>query len=264
MESEHQGGIDCAQFEAVLSEALDGTLSEPVLVGFRAHAAACADCGPLLTAAQAGMSWLKSLPEVEPPRNLMRNILIATSGAEAAAPAREAVSTPPWRERVRDWARPLGPVFSVLARPRFALSLGMAFFSLTLLLNAAGLHLSSLRVADLRPSAIQENLTRTYNESTARAVKYYENLRLVYEIESRVREFQNAAREEDRQERREQRRKEPEQRQEHKYRDDNRNHDRSGKPGQTQEHYSRRHEPVVQAGNALDDPWNSVLNRRSA
>jgi len=270
MEGEHQGGMDCTEFEVVLSEALDGALSKPVLAGFMAHAAACPDCGPMLAAARAGMSWLKALPEVEPPRNLMRNILIATSGAEAAAPAREAVSTTPWRERVRDWARPLGPVFSVLARPRFALSLGMAFFSLTLLLNAAGLHLSSLRVADLRPSAIQENLTRTYNESTARAVKYYENLRLVYEIESRVREFQNAAREEDRQERRnqewrnqERRNREPEQRQEHKYRDDNRSHDRSGKPGQTQDHYSR-HEPVVQAGNALEDPWNSALNRRSA
>jgi len=246
--------MDCAQFEVLLSEALDGTLSEPVLAGFRTHAAACADCGPMLAAAQAGMNWLESLDEVEPSPNLVRNILIATSGAEAVAPGRQAAPTTPWRERLRGWKRPLAPVFSAIAQPRFALALGMAFFSATLLLNAAGLHLSSLRAADLRPSAIEGNLTRTYNETTARAVKYYENIRLVYEIESRVREFRNAAREEDRQE---QRNKEPEKRQDRKYRDDN----RSGKPNSKQDRYSRRHEPVVLAGSSLDNPWNPMNGR---
>lgn len=247
MYGEHKGGMDCTQFEALLSEALDGALSQPVLAGFRAHAAVCEDCGPMLAGAQAGMSWLKSLAEVEPPRNLVRNILIATSGAEAAAHVRLAAPTSPWRDRLRGWTRPLAPVFSAVLQPRFALSLGMAFFSVTVLLNAAGLHLSSLRAADLRPSAIQENLTRTYNETTARAFKYYENIRLVYEIESRVREFRNATREEDQQE---QRKKEPEKPRDRKYRDDN----TSGNPDQKQDRYSRQNEPVVLAGTWLDDP----------
>jgi hypothetical protein len=133
----------------------------------------------------------------------------------------------------------------------------MAFFSVMVLLNAAGLHLSSLRAADLRPSAIQGNLTRAYNETTARAFKYYENIRLVYEIESRVREFRNATREEDQQP---QRQKEPEKRQDRKYRDEN----RSGKPDLKQEHYSRRGEPVVVAGTPLDDPVNPIPSRRAA
>jgi Putative zinc-finger len=253
MAGELQNGMDCTQFEALLCEALDGTLGQPVLLEFRAHAATCADCGPLLAAAQAGMSWVKALDELEPPRNLVRNILIATSGAEATTAVRETDSRRQWR---RGWMRPLAPAFAALAHPRFALTLGMAFFSLTLLLNAAGLHLSSLHAADLRPSAIQENLTHTYDETTARAVKYYENIRLFYEIESRVREFQNAARQEDR---REQRNQQPE-KQERKYRDDN----RSGNPEQKQQdRYSRGDEPVVLAGSTLDNPFNFV-NGRSA
>ncbi len=256
MYGEHQGGMDCTQFEALLSEALDGALSEPVLAGFRAHAAGCADCGPMLAAAQAGMSWLKSLPEVEPPRNLVHNILIATSGAEAAVPLRQGPSSP-WRDRLREWTRPLALAFSAVRQPRFALSLGMAFFSATVLLNAAGLHLSSLRSADLRPSAIQENLTRTYNETTARAVKYYDNIRLVYEIESRVREIRNATREEDQQE---QRKQEPEKPKDRKYRDDN----TSGNPDQQEDRYSRRDEPVVLAGSLLYHPANPMSNRRDA
>jgi hypothetical protein len=254
MYGEHQGGMDCAQFEALLSEALDGALSEPGLAGFRAHAEICADCGPMLAAAQAGMSWLKSLPEVEPPRNLVHNILVATSGAEAGAPLRQAGPTSRWRDRLREWTR---PAFSAVRQPRFALSLGMAFFSVTVLLNAAGLHLSSLRSADLRPSTIQENLTRSYNETTARAVKYYENIRLVYEIESRVREIRNATREEDQQE---QRKQEPEKPKDRKYRDDN----TSGNPDQQEDRYSRRDEPVVLAGSSLDHPANPISNRRDA
>jgi putative zinc finger protein len=259
MEGEHQ--VDCVQFEALLSEALDGALGKPALVEFRKHAAGCADCGPMLTAAQAGMSWLKSLPEVEPPRNLVRNILIATSGAEAATPARQAAAASPWRERLLGWTRPLAPVFATVRQPRFALSLGMAFFSITVLLNAAGVHVSSLRTADLRPGAIQENFSRTYNETTARAVKYYENLRLVYEIESRVREIRNATREEDR---REEHRQQPE-KNDRKYRDDN----RSGKPDdQKQDRYSRRDEQVVLAGGSIEEcapeSATSILPRRAA
>ena len=247
--------MDCTEFETLLSEALDGTLGDSALSGFRGHAASCGDCGPLLSAAEAGRSWLKALPEVEPPRNLVRNILIATSGAQAAAPAGQADSTP-WRERLLGWARPLLPIFAAIRQPRFALSVGMAFFSVTVLLNAAGVHLSSFRAADLRPSAIEENLTRTYDETTARAVKYYENIRLVYEIESRVRELRDVKREEDQQE---QRRQQPE-KNDRNYRDDN----RSGKPEPKQERYSRQNEPVVLAGMQVEDPAQSIPARRAA
>ena len=39
--------------------------------------------------------------------------------------------------------------------------------------------------ADMRPSTIKRN----YYETSGRVVKYYDNIRFVYEIESRVREF---------------------------------------------------------------------------
>lgn len=257
MDGQHQ--VDCAQFEALLAEALDGTLGEPAGAAFRDHASTCADCGPMLAATQAGRSWLKALPEVEPPRNLVRNILIATSGAEAVVPAPRAAASP-WQERLLGWTRPLAPMFAAVRQPRFALSLGMAFFSIMVLLNAAGVHLSSLRTADLRPSSIQDNLSRTYNETTGHAVKYYENLRFVYEIESRVREIRNATREEDR---REEHRQQPD-KNDPKYRDDN----RSGKPDEKQDRYSRRDEPVVLAGDSLEEraleSATSILQRRAA
>jgi hypothetical protein len=41
---------------------------------------------------------------------------------------------------------------------------------------------------DLRPSAIR----RSYYETSGRVVKYYENIRFVYEIQARVRQFKEA------------------------------------------------------------------------
>jgi len=70
-------------------------------------------------------------------------------------------------------------------QPRFAMSFGMAFFSLSVSLSLAGVRLADLRRVDLRPSAIR----RSYYETSGKVLKYYENIRFVYEIQSRVREF---------------------------------------------------------------------------
>ena len=50
------------------------------------------------------------------------------------------------------------------------------------------MRLSDLRHVDLRPSAIRRN----YYETSGRVVKYYENIRFVYEIQARVRQFKEA------------------------------------------------------------------------
>ena len=187
MAGETKNGMQCAEFDALLNEALDATLTGPKLESFQAHARVCAVCGPLLAEADAGRRWLKSLAEVEPPANLVHNILVATTGYESK---RVAVRDPVQRLRgltqSRRWLRPVfAPVLAMSRQPRFAMSFGMAFFSLSISLSLAGVKVSDVRHVDLRPSAIK----RTYYETTGRVVKYYENIRFVYEIESRVREF---------------------------------------------------------------------------
>jgi hypothetical protein len=68
----------------------------------------------------------------------------------------------------------------------------MALFSVSLSLNLAGVKLGDLRHLDLRPSALKEQATMKYYETTSRVVKYYENIRLVYEVESRLQELKRA------------------------------------------------------------------------
>ena len=83
MPGETKNGMQCAEFDALLIEALDATLTGPKLESFQAHARVCAVCGPLFAEADAGRRWLKSLAEVEPPANLVHNILLATTGYES-------------------------------------------------------------------------------------------------------------------------------------------------------------------------------------
>jgi len=187
MPGESKNSMQCAEFETLLTDALDDSLTGPRLGSFEAHAKACPQCGPLFAEAQEGRRWLKSLVEVEAPANLVHNILAATSGVERARSiARPEVS---WKQAVAGWLRPVfAPVFTVARQPRFAMSFGMAFFSLSVALSMTGVKVKDLAHADLRPSAIR----RSYYETTGRVRKYYDNIRFVYEVESRVQQFKRA------------------------------------------------------------------------
>ena len=77
--------------------------------------------------------------------------------------------------------------------PRIALVAAMAFFSISLTLNLMGVKLTRLRAADLEPQSMRRAVTRQYAQANAHVVHYYENLRIVYEVESRVHQLRQAA-----------------------------------------------------------------------
>jgi len=189
--TEGKSGLSCAEFDALLTDALDGVLSSVSKQRFDAHRQQCPTCAPLFRETEAGMSWLHVLEEVEPPANLVHNILAATtiqtSAAIAAAPKLG------WKQRLSEvWADVLAPFRALVAQPRMAMTGAMALFSVSLSLNLAGVKLGDLRHMDLRPSALREQVTMKYYETTSRVVKYYENIRLVYEVESRLQELKRA------------------------------------------------------------------------
>jgi hypothetical protein len=189
MAGQQDNRMQCSEFDALLSQAIDGTLAGERLEAFEAHGRVCKLCGPLLQEAEAGRGWLKSLEEVEPPADLVTNILLRTTGIESARHAARKLVPASWMDRVRGWAEAVAlPVVAVARQPRFAMSFGMAFFTLSVSLSLAGVKMSDLRHIDLRPSAIRH----TYYETTGKVVKYYENIRFVYQIQARVRQFKEA------------------------------------------------------------------------
>src|SRR5450755_624100 len=259
MPGETKHGIECTEFEALVSDAMDGNgqLSPTRRENFEAHRRVCVVCGPLFADAQAGRRWLQSLEAVEPPVHMVHNILAATSGV---ASTRLHTATPdgrttPFGERLREsWDSWFTPVAAFVRQPRFVMSFGMIFFSFSLALNAAGVKPSDVAKVDLRPSALRH----AYNEAQIRVVKYYDNIRFVYEIESKVRELKQANTP-----------AEPgpefqknEQKQNHK-------NDTSGQPEQRQDrNYSQEYnQPVLAALRdaspaAVTGAWTTTTNRR--
>ena len=179
-----KNGMQCNEFDMLLSDALDGVLSGAELDRFEAHARACKTCGPLMADAEAGRQWLKGLTEVEPPASLVPNILASTTGVDTQR-LRTMVRAPQprvsWWEQVQ--ASFLEPMWAVVRQPRFAMSFGMAFFALSVGLTVAGVKWSDVREISLRPTAIR----RTYYNTQARIVRYYDNAKLVYDYQAAVR-----------------------------------------------------------------------------
>src|ERR1700676_2209795 len=183
-------GMQCNEFDLLLSDALDGVLSGSGLDRFQAHAQVCKACGPLLAEAEAGRNWLKGLTEVEPPASLVNNILASTTGVDTQRLRVTARSPQPrisWWEHVQAslFGTVFEPIWATVRQPRFAMSFGMAFFALSVVLTVAGVKPADLRQISLRPSAIRH----MYYATQAKVVHYYLNVRIVYEVESRVREI---------------------------------------------------------------------------
>ena len=161
MPGEIKHGIECSEFETLLSEAIDNQLSGARKQSFEAHARACAVCGPLIADALAGQQWMKSLAEVEPPAHLLHNILASTSGISSAR-LREVTSAgraTGFGERARQWWDSfVTPTAAFVRQPRFVMSFGMIFFSFSLALSAAGVKPADFASINLRPAAIKRTV----------------------------------------------------------------------------------------------------------
>lgn len=178
-----KGPLQCEEWEALLVDALDGTLEAVDKAAFDTHGRDCSMCAEMLAQAKQGREWMQFLHEEPPvPADLVSRILDRTSGASlpqlaaaGAAPVVLPVTHFTMRRSFKD--------------ARMLMTAAMAFFSIALTLNMIGIRVDTLRMADLKPSTLQMNIARQFYGAKKQMVSYYENLRLVYEVESKMREF---------------------------------------------------------------------------
>src|SRR5260370_34745203 len=79
------------------------------------------------------------------------------------------------------------------AEPGLMMTAAMAFFSIAMTLNLTGVKLSNIHLADLKPSTLRSLVQRRLTMASTPIIRYYDNLRLVYEVQSRVRELRRNA-----------------------------------------------------------------------
>jgi hypothetical protein len=181
----------CGQWETLLADALDGLLKPEDEATFGAHMAVCPACTALFEEARKGREWLEFLsPEPEVPIGLLDRILAETGPGQAAgfgllpAASGNVVAMP------QPWQRPgfTGRIRR-FAEPRLMMTAAMAFFSIALTLNLTGVRITSIRLSDLRPTAVRSYMERRITMASTPIIRYYDHLRFVYEVESRMREF---------------------------------------------------------------------------
>jgi Putative zinc-finger len=178
--------LRCDEWESLLADAMDGTLSAADRAAFARHHSECALCAQMLKETQQGRAWMEYLAvEPEVPAGLLNKILARTSGGPQPGVAAPALSLPARPA----WHRLMLPALRQVLEPRLLMTAAMAFFSIALTLNLTGIKITQLRAEDFQPSRLKANLTRQFYSTNAQVTKYYENLRLVYEMESRVREL---------------------------------------------------------------------------
>jgi len=167
-------------------------------------------CSQELEAAQRGAAWLAMLKSQTPevPAGLLTKILEGTTGVVAV----ESLATPLMRdETAHEWAtqRPVAPSWALSSlvrktlsafrvdgsrmtfQPRLAMTAAMAFFSIALTLNLTGVRLNNLHASDFTPSGLWHNAS----DMTASATRSFQNMRVVYQVESRVSELRSDERE---------------------------------------------------------------------
>ena len=190
MNNEAKNGMACSEFEALLADAIDNTIAAGSRTAFDEHGRSCRVCGPMLAEAMEGMWMVRGLAELEPPKNLVHNILAATSRKEATAEQIAEEAKLGWMDRLR---RSLKPQVGGLVHSRFAMSFAMAFFSLSITLTLAGVKVADVQNMVAHPSMLRKNAVLGFTHVEAKVASYYENLRLVYTMQAKVRELKKSA-----------------------------------------------------------------------
>lgn len=163
---------NCTQLDARLEEYLEGRLSTEEMSAAQAHVESCARCAEWADARRAAL-WLRALEPLETPPGFETRILALTTAPEPQESF--------WSGFDLAWRTVL--------QPRVALSLAAAVISLSLVFSALNVPVRELTLADLNPVNIYYAMNRQAQLSYARGVRFVNDLRLVYEIRSRLEEM---------------------------------------------------------------------------
>ena len=169
--------MNCAELDILICDYVDNTLDAPTRASVESHLSGCAGCRALVEDAYAVQSFLEGVPEVQPPAQLITRIINEVPPA-AGVPTKQ---TGNLLSRLRGWMKPV-------LQPRLAMGMAMTILSFSMLGRFTA-PVKQLKPSDLDPvkvwAAVEDKTHRVWD----RTLKYYESLRVVYEIQSRLKDL---------------------------------------------------------------------------
>jgi hypothetical protein len=168
--------MNCAELEQLICDYVDGTLTADRKAEVDRHLEACPGCAEVARDCAAAVAFMERAADVEPPPELITRILFDAPWSRKA-PA-----------KTRGW---LSKLFAPIMQPRFVMGMAMTILSFSIL--SKFVPMQQLRAADLRPSEVWASLDDRAHRTWARSVKFYENLKVVYQIQTLLRDWQQQA-----------------------------------------------------------------------
>ena len=170
--------MTCAELEILLCDYVDGTLRGEQKTALEVHIGGCHACAELAKDVAGVTAFMERAAEPEPPAELLTRIL-----HQVPAGRQLAAKEPSW------WRKLSGRWMEGVLQPRYAMGMAMTVLSLAMLAKFAPVSMRQLTPADLDPVKIWTAVDDRTHRVWDRAVKYYDNLRLVIEIQSRLQEW---------------------------------------------------------------------------
>jgi hypothetical protein len=171
--------MNCAELEILICDYVDGTLAAAEKAEVERHLAVCPTCAELARDSAAAVMFIERAADVEPPPELITRILFDA----------------PWTKHRPKRGAGLGRLtgwFAPLLRPKLVMGAAMTILSLSMLTRFVA-PMRQLKPSDLKPSEVWASIDDRAHRTWERTVKYYDNLKVVYQIQSLLRDWQQQA-----------------------------------------------------------------------
>jgi hypothetical protein len=174
--------LSCADAEVLLAEYVDGTLRADEKAAVESHLAGCAPCAELARDAAGAVAFIERAATVEPPPELVTKLLFEITHGPSRAIVKPSFLHRTARRLFGKWLEPV-------LQPRFSMGMVMTVLFFSMIGRIAGIEARQLKPADLDPvkvwTAAEDKVVGVWEKG----VKYYQNLRLVFEIQTRLKEW---------------------------------------------------------------------------
>jgi anti-sigma factor RsiW len=172
--------VNCAEFESTLADYVDGTLDASGRASLERHVSLCAGCREFLEEVTGAEAFLRLAADIEPPATLITRIAYQAPLGRTREPY----------ERQGFLSRLASKWLQPVLQPRLVMGMAMTVLSFAMLERCTGVKVQNIQAADLSPVRVWGGVEDRAVRLKDRVVKSYENLRVVYEIETRLKDLE--------------------------------------------------------------------------